>query len=211
LREDFILLAMCATGITHRGSAGIKKKLYEVLQRFPHANSGDVKTGSEFNAELEAIRKGFVDTSVLHYVFTDKETVVQVLEEIRKADLGISIVLSGLFDEVEECCKRTDLKPHTVEHSAGVMGRTERLPDERILGITTMCGHGLVAANLVLEMVKRIRRGKLSIEEAAAKLAGPCICGVFNPKRAERLLSELVSVGMPRFRVRGTLQGRDYY
>jgi hypothetical protein len=192
LREDFVLLAMCATGITHQGSASVKKKLYEILQRFPHANSGDVKTGSEFNAEPEAIRNGFVDTSVFHYVFTDKETVVQVLEEIRKANLGISIVLTGLLDEVEDCCRSAGIRPHTVEHSAGVMGRTERLPDEQILGITTMCGHGLVAANLVLEMVKRIRRGKLSIEKAAAKLAGPCICGVFNPKRAERLLSELV-------------------
>lgn len=187
-----MLLAMCATGISHQGSAGIKKKLYEILQRFPHANSGDVKTGSEFNAELEAIRNGFVDTSVLHYVFTDKETVLQVLEEIRKADLGISIVLTGLMDEVENCCKKAGIQPHTVEHSAGVMGRTERLPDEGILGITTMCGHGLVAANLVLDLAKKIRRGKLSIEEAAATLAGPCICGVFNPKRAERLLSDLL-------------------
>jgi len=192
LRNDFVMLGMCATGFTHKGSAAVKKKLYEILIKFPHSNSGEVKTGSEFNADMEDILNGFVDTSVMHIVFTDKEVVIKVLEEIKKADLGISVVLSGLFEETNECCRKAGLSPHTVEHSAGVMGRTEKLPGDDILGITTMCGHNLVASELVLSMVKKIRRKKLSLEQAAAKLAGPCICGVFNPKRAETLLAALV-------------------
>ncbi len=192
LSNDYVILGMCATGITHEGSAAIKKQLYEILLKYPHANSGEVKTGSEFNAELDEIRKGFMDTSVLHCVFTDKNVVIEVLEEIKEADLGISVVLTGLFDETEFCCRKAGIRPHTVEHAAGVMGRTERLPGDEVLSITTMCGHSLVAAGLVLAMVKKVRRKKLTLKQAAAKLAKPCICGVFNPKRAEALLATLV-------------------
>jgi hypothetical protein len=192
LSNDYVMLGMCATGITHEGSAAVKKRLYEILIKYPHSNSGEVKTGSEFNADMDDILKGFVDTSVLHCVFTDKEVVIKVLEEIRNADLGVSVVLTGLFDETHECCQKAGLTPHTVEHAAGVMGRTEKLPDDQILGITTMCGHSLVASGLVLSMVKKIRRKKLTLEAAAAKLAEPCICGIFNPKRAETLLAQLV-------------------
>jgi len=192
LSNDYVMLGMCATGITHAGSAAVKKKLYEILVKYPHSNSGEVKTGSEFNADMDDILAGFVDTSVLHCVFTDKEVVIKVLEEIKEANLGVSVVLTGLFDKTKESCRRAGLIPHTVEHAAGVMGRTEKLPGDEVLGITTMCGHSLVASGLVLAMVKKVRRGKLTLEQAAAKLAEPCICGVFNPKRAETLLAALV-------------------
>ena len=170
LKDDFVMLGMCATGFTHEGSAAVKKELYEILIKYPHVNSGEVKTGSEFNAEMEDILAGFEDTSVIHIVFTDKDVVIQVLEEIKKKDLGVSMILTGVFDDTVSCCKKSGLTPHTVHHSAGIMGKTEKLPDENVLGVTTMCGHGLVASNLVLSMVKKVRRNKLSLEEAAAKL-----------------------------------------
>lgn len=186
------MLGMCATGFTHEGSADVKKKLYEILIKHPHVNSGEVKTGSEYNAQMDDILAGFVDTSVIHCVFTDKEVVINVLEEIKAADLGVSVILSGVFDETESCCRKSGLTPHTMNCSAGIMGRTDRLPGDRILGITTMCGHGLVAAQLVLSLVKKIRRKKMTLEQAGRDLAQPCICGIFNPKRAEALLEMLI-------------------
>ena len=186
------MLGMCATGFTHEGSAAVKKKLYEILLKYPHVNSGEVKTGSEFNAEMDDILAGFEDTSVIHIVFNDKEVVIKVLEEIKAADLGVSVVLTGVFDETHACCKKSGLTPHTLNQSVGIMGRTERLPNDQVLGITTMCGHGLVAASLVLSLVKKIRRKKMTLEKAAAELAQPCICGIFNPKRAEALLETLI-------------------
>lgn len=192
LQEDFVLLGMCATGITHQGFAEVKKRLFELLQKFPHANSGEVKTGSEFNADMEDILAGFMDTSVIHYVFTDKETVVEVLQAVKKADLGISVVVTGLFDEVGGCCRKAGIEPHTVEHAAGIMGRVDRLPADGVLEVTTMCGHGLVAPNLVLNLLEKVKKGKLSLEEAGSTLAQPCICGIFNPKRAEKQLAALM-------------------
>lgn len=192
LKNDFVLLAMCATGITHQGSAGIKKELFELLQKFPHSNAGEVKTGSIFNARLEDILDGFVDTSVLHYVYVDKQTLIEVLEAVKTADLGISVVISGIFDEVNDCLHKAGLEPHTVEHSGGIWGNTAKLPPQNLLNITTMCGHGLVSGNLVLDTVKKVKRGKLTMSEAGVRLAQPCICGIFNPRQAEHFIEKLL-------------------
>jgi hypothetical protein len=125
-------------------------------------------------------------------VFTDYDVAASVLKELAEADLGISVVVSGVMDGIVEMCRTSGLKIHTSEHSAGILGKTEKLPDEPILEITTMCGHALVAANLVQEMVRGVKKGKKTVEEAAVELAKPCMCGVFNPKRAEQVLRLLI-------------------
>jgi hypothetical protein len=38
----------------------------------------------------------------------------------------------------------------------------------------------------------RIRRGKKTVEEASATLAKPCVCGVFNTRRANELLRAMM-------------------
>jgi hypothetical protein len=197
LQEDYVLLAMAATGFTHKGSAAVKKRMFEIVQEYPHVNCGEVKTGSLFNAKLEEILAGFEDTSVIHYVFVDKQVVEQVAHRLKQEDLGISVVITGLIDEIEDACNKAGLKLHTVEFSGGIMGRTERLPHQRILDITTMCGHGLISAHLVEDLLKKIKRGSTTIEDAAAELARPCICGVFNPKKAEKILYSLLYEPVP--------------
>ncbi|HWT81320.1 MAG TPA: hypothetical protein VN648_21210 [Candidatus Methylomirabilis sp.] len=54
--------------------------------------------------------------------------------------------------------------------------------------MTTMCGHGMVPANLVEKLIREIKRGKKTVREAALELTRPCHCGIYNPARAERLL-----------------------
>ena len=40
-------------------------------------------------------------------------------------------------------------------------------------------------------MIDDIKKGKITSKQAAAKLAEPCACGVFNIDKAEALLHEL--------------------
>jgi hypothetical protein len=167
------------------------RKFFEILKKYPAVNFGDVKTGSRFNNDWQTIHDGYKDQSVAHYVFSDAEAVAKILKELKEADLGLSVIVSGVFEKVGELCRQAGLPMHTVEYSGGVMGRTERLPMGPVLSITTMCGHGLVSANLVKKMATQVKKGKKSLSEAAAELAKPCMCGVFNAERAERLLMEL--------------------
>jgi hypothetical protein len=52
----------------------------------------------------------------------------------------------------------------------------------------------MVPANLVKRIIGKIRRGKKSIREAAMELTLPCVCGIFNPVRAEYLLKRWVPI-----------------
>jgi hypothetical protein len=125
-------------------------------------------------------------------VFDRREDLFSALKEIKDRDLGVSVVVSGLFPHIREDCKNLGLPMHTVNYSLGVWGRREKLPDPKVTEVTTMCGHGLVSFNLVQSLLKEVRRGKKTIEEAADTLARPCVCGVVNPKRAVELLRAML-------------------
>ena len=125
-------------------------------------------------------------------VFTDMEAVQKVIAELIQADLGISINVSGLLEEVQACCRRGGIERHSVEHSLGIWGAKDRLPEREILEVNTLCGHGLVSFNLIRKMVEYVRLRRLTAKKAARTLAKCCECGVFNPARAEQLLVKMV-------------------
>ncbi len=191
LREDFIVFTMSAKTVNAKGSAEKMRRFFEILEKYKSVNYGDMKTGTMLKSERNTIYDGIQDTSIVHFVFTDKEIVGKILNDLKRAELGTSIVLSGLVDSIGQLCKKVGLKTHTVEFSGGVHGKLELLPEIPILEITTMCGHGMVANNLVREMAKQIKKGKKTVQEAALELAKPCHCGIFNPKRAQVMLEKL--------------------
>lgn len=193
LREDFVVFTMSAKTVNARGSAHKMRRFFELLERYESINYGDMKTGSILSSQRTTIYKGIRDASIVHFVFTNKEAVKKVLGELKEAQLGTSVVVSGLVDTIDQLCEQVGLKMHTVEFSGGIHGRLGLLPERSILEITTMCGHGMVASSLVKEMVRQIRKGKKTIPEAARELAKPCQCGIFNPKRAEVVLERLIN------------------
>jgi len=123
--------------------------------------------------------------------FDSLEAVCAFLTDLKEADLGLSINVTGLLDQVEKCCQGSGIVRHSVEQSLDIMGRADRLPEESTLEISTMCGHGMVSFNLIRHMVDLAKRGKFTSRQAAQILAKPCICGCFNLSRAERLLEKM--------------------
>ena len=107
---------------------------------------------------------------------------------IKWSDLGISVVVSGPFEPVKQCCKGVGLEPHTVEYSLGVLGKTDTLPPKEVTDVATMCGHGMVAYGLIESTIEEIRTGRTTENDASLELSRQCVCGVFNPVRACRLL-----------------------
>ena len=126
------------------------------------------------------------------WVFDKRENMEAALAELAGAELGLSVVVSGLFDEVAECCRRAGTRAHTVNHSLGFWGKTEKLPAREILEITTMCGHGLVAPSLVWHLAERIRCDEVSAADACQEMRRMCLCDILNHVRAEELVGQLV-------------------
>ena len=144
------------------------------------------------NLTEEQLPQLYKRTKIGMAVFDKREALLQALKEIKDRELGVPVVVSGLFSHIKGDCKKLGLPIHTVNYSLGVWGKREKLPDPKITEITTMCGHGLVSFNLVRSLVKEIRRGKKTLEEAAGVLAQPCVCGVVNTSRAQELLKAMV-------------------
>lgn len=188
LGEDFVVFAISAQGINSAGSAARFADFARIVHRHNPVNIGDMRTGNKFTVELETMTGNTQDNSIFHAVFTDASTVAAVLSELAEADLGLSVVVSGLFDEIEQCCREAGISEHTVEYSLGVWGRTDRLPHPTVQEISTMCGHGMVSFQLIDHCAAAIRRGEMQPEEACRILARQCHCGVFNPLRAARVL-----------------------
>ena len=141
--------------------------------------------------DLEALQKA--KSRIIHVVFKDREKITACLKEIKDRDFGISVVVSALCGETEKICSEIGIAPHTVNYSLGIHGNTERVPEGEVLEIHTMCGHAMVATNLIRHMVDQIHKGKITCATAAKKLSRMCDCGIFNTYRAEKLLRNMTT------------------
>lgn len=193
LSNDFVVLAMGARGINRDECAPKIKQILAIMTKYNPVNYGDVFTGNSITSQLKNMAANIRDNTVAHAVYRSEADLVGLLAELKQEDLGISIVVSGLFDRVHECCQRAQLSPHTINASLGIFGKTDKLPAEPFLEVATMCGHGMIAFNLVKKVVSDITKGTLTCRKGAEKLAVNCHCGVFNIERAESILKRLVT------------------
>ena len=123
-------------------------------------------------------------------VFDKKQSLEGFLTEIKGMDLGLSVNVSSLVEDVREMAPRTGAAPHSINYALGFRGNLYRLPDEQVLGLTTLCGHGLIASNFAKKMIDGVREKRFTAEKAAGYMAKFCVCGAFNTSRAVRILRE---------------------
>ncbi len=194
LAGDFTILAMPSSGLNSAGSLPKLAKALDIFLKYDPVNIGDSKGGSRFSlGSDEAVKGILVDNELVHAVYRTKEQLVNVLVDLKDADLGLSVTIGGLVGSLEDCCRSASVKPHTIVQSLGVMGKMEKLPDPRVLEVATMCGHHLVSFDLIRELARKVAKKKLSGEKAGKKLARCCICGVFNPARAAEIIEEIAA------------------
>ena len=203
LKHDFVFLCMPSKDINHEGSAPKLRRFFQLCKKNHCVTMGDCRGGNEWYQKekyhlqdnLEG-RQHMIDhvedRAVITATFKDETDVINMLADLKKEDLGMSIVVSGLVDHVKECCHKVGLEPHTVESSLGRIGRTDLLPPNEILEIATMCGHSMVSVNFINEMIEKCRKGRCTPEEAAAELFKPCMCGIFNTDRAAILIRKMI-------------------
>jgi len=196
LKEDYVVFMTAAPGINREGSASKLQEFMRICERYHPINMGNVKQGNIYQdgVEIEKFIAALSEGAGSTAVFTDLDTVQKVIEELIQADLGISINISGLLDEVRECCHGAGITRHSAEHSLGFWGARERLPEREILEINTLCGHGMISFNFIRKMVEYVKLRRLTPKKAARIMAKCCECGAFNPVRAEKLL-EMIKKG----------------
>jgi len=193
LREDYVLMIKYSRDVKIEGAEDKMRQAWEIISHYEQdlENFGNHEPNWDGNElyNMEELKK--VNSRIIHAVFKDREKLKACLEEIKNKDLGLSVLISGLYDEVRKVCLEIGLEPHTVNQSLGTHGKTELLPEGETLEIHTMCGHAMISPNLIGHMVKEIDEGNVSSKDAAKKLRRMCDCAIFNPYRAEKLLTKM--------------------
>jgi len=130
----------------------------------------------------------------IHGVYERKKDVQGIIQDFADAELGFSIVVSGVFENTFCICEKVGTGPHTVNMSMETLGRTELLPEDKILEVMTMCGHSLVGEPLIRHFINQVRKGRITAEKAGLELGRQCVCNFFNPIRAAKIIKEYVNL-----------------
>ena len=192
LSRDYVLLFMPSKDINHVGSGPKLRRMLEICLENGAIRIGDCRLGNEYyQGGLDKLLAHVEDRAVVHGVFNDPEKMVAALKQLKAEDLGLSVVVSGLFEKVRECCGKAGLTPHTVNNTLGRWGQTDRLPSQEVLEVNTMCGHGMVTVKLIEDTAAKVKSGEMTAEQGAERLFKPCMCGIFNADRAAKLLNAM--------------------
>jgi len=191
LKKDFLILSCTAKGFNDAWYREPAQEFIRIVLKHKPVNGGDMKTGNILYMEPQKIIDSVTSTTILEWTFDSKENVIECVKELKEADLGISIVVTGMIDEVTDIVEKAGLPGvHTREYSLGTRGKVQLLPEWEVLEFTTMCGHAMVASELVKKMMVDARKGRISPRAAAVQMGRCCSCGNFNVSRAVELLEK---------------------
>jgi hypothetical protein len=197
LKKDYVIFVRPARGFddidekTREETIRKTKELSDIVNKYKPANLG--RTGANCTAQGEDYDKIMSHKKLNGFmsVFTDRNKASMVLREIKNKDAGLSVIASGLIEDIFEICQEIGLVPHTILYSLGIWGRTELLPEKSHLKITTLCGHSMISPKMIDHYVAKIKSGEMSPEDAGKKIAKPCPCGIFNVPRTVEELKKL--------------------
>ena len=196
--EEYIVFAMAAQGFNSEGAGPKLARIFEIMLRHQPVNAGDDNIGGLLTGEtVESILSHASGKSYMAAVYDTREKAEAAIKEIKEADLGMSVVMTGNRQNIFSILESVGLRPHTVNLSLGFLGKAEKLPPPEILDITSMCGHGMVCPDHVKYVIRQVESGKMTAREAALDLARPCTCAMFNPRRAEEVLTRICHAQSP--------------
>jgi hypothetical protein len=204
IRDDYIVFAMASPGINDDDLVEKYRTFLRLALKHQPVNVGDATKGGsirprpdlnpsahwrrDHRPNPEQVIAEIEGHTTVAAVFDNYEAMEKFVEEVKAADLGISINISAPIDEAKRCCNDAGIARHSVEYSIGFSGRVDKLPEATTLELSTMCGHGMVSANFAKKMLEWVRENRRTPEEAARYMARFCSCGVFNISRAERIM-----------------------
>ncbi len=206
LEGDYIVFAMAARGVNDEGAPVKLQEFLRLAVQYHPINLGNAVKGGIYRSSPnltplahwrrqdtispDTVVRSVDACSTVAAVFDRTENMEAFLNELRRADLGMSINISALTDKARTCAERAGIIRHSVEYSLGFHGDLNLLPNRHVLELSTMCGHGMVSHTMAKKMIDFVKEGRRDPKRASACLARFCTCGIFNPLRAERILEE---------------------
>ncbi|MBZ4654438.1 MAG: hypothetical protein JG781_1779 [Peptococcaceae bacterium] len=188
LKNDYVLLVTAAADVNHVGSKEKLRKVLEVVWDIGPSNIGSYDTGTVYaGVNIEEIKAALNEIPRVRCAFSSREKIKEVIRRIKELDLGMSVTVQGPTEDILEMSRELGIKPHSVNLSLDIWGKTGDLPSDDVLEVVTQCGHGLISRYLVEKAIAEVKAGKKTPRQAAEMVAHPCVCGIYNPDRAEEV------------------------
>jgi hypothetical protein len=124
--------------------------------------------------------------------YSDSFRVKELIRDLKGSNLGLSVVLTGDREQIIAMAREMGLRLNSVHLSLGVFGDKSLLPEEKILEMTTMCGHHCISPALVKGAVESINMKRVDMEEAVHQISRHCVCNIFSRSRAKEIFSEMI-------------------
>lgn len=206
-QDDFVVFAMACKGPFKQDNAldGLRRFLQIAIEYGP-VNLGDARHGGAIRPsrqmnplahwarndapDLQAVVDGLTDVTTCAAVFDNRVAAERFVARIKDEQLGLSVNVSTSIEGAESCCAHAGIPRHSVGYSLGFEGKTEKMPSAQVMLLSTMCGHGMISHSLAKKMIDFVKENRRTPEQAAATLSRFCSCGVFNPARARRILTD---------------------
>ncbi len=205
-RDDIIIFGRTTKGKNDKDCVPRLKRFLEIALKYNPVNLGDTVHGGAFRpsrdltpsahwkrdmkSDFRKVIDGIDGTTNAVAIFDNIKAAEGFLKEIIEADLGLCVNMSTSVENAMQCSCATGQPRHSLSYSLGFEGDRSKLPNSQVLTLTTMCGHGMISANLARKMIDWVKEGRRTPEEAAKYLAHFCSCGVYNPSRAARVIEE---------------------
>lgn len=205
-QDDFIVFAISSKGKNDEGALEKQRRFLEMAIPFSPVNMGDGAKGGAIRASRKlnptshwnrdhspnfaGVVEGLEKPGTVAVVFDRKENAINFVKAVKEADLGLCVNISTSIEGAEEVLDDCGLCRHSVNYSLGFQGKTEKLPNSQVLALQTMCGHGMIGSSMAKKMIDFVKEGRRTPDEAVCYLTRFCVCGVFNPMRARRIIED---------------------
>ena len=204
-RDDYIIFAIPSKGKNDENCIPKLRQFLKICVKYGPVNMGNGNRSAvapeknlnptahwkrNITPDWDSVIAGVEKPGTVSAVFANKESAQACLKEVIAADFGISVNMSTSVENAKQVAGACSIKRHSVEYALRLMDPHDHLPNSQILGLSTMCGHGMVSFNMARKMLDMVREGRRTPSQAVATLMRLCPCGIFNPERALRLLEE---------------------
>ncbi len=205
-RDDYVIFAIPAKGIQVQNTLPLLRRFLEIAVEYKPVNLGETRHGGALRParglnplshwrrdntpDFKAVIDGLTDPTTCAAVFDNKVAAEEFVKRVHEEDFGLCVNISTSIDGAEQCCHHACIPRHSLGYSLGFEGKTDKLPDSRVMMLSTMCGHGMISHSLAKKMIDFVKENRRTPEQASAVLTRFCSCGVFNPSRAKRILED---------------------
>src|SRR5437667_8777016 len=139
LQNDFIVFAIPCRGYNDKDCVLKLREFLRIAVKYKPVNLGDASKGSIYRPskklnplahwfrnnrpDFDEVIENVSNSTTVAAVFDNKVAVERFVEELRGADLGVSVNISALVDRARQCCQDIGLNRHSVDYSLGFMGK----------------------------------------------------------------------------------------